>query len=640
MNYYEVLVCKVHSSRQFFTYQSDETLVPGQVVFSMFGKKLVAAIVINKVKKPTFKTISIKTVLLYKLPCSSLNLLNWMLEYYPDDYGSIGSLFLPPNLDVKSRSNLSAKIVHGLNKPLPKATSEQKLAINQIAEASKNLLLGVTGSGKTRVFTSQILETIKAGKSVFVLTPEIGLTPQLLAEIQSHTNCPIVVSHSLINPAEKKRIWEYTVSEHPPTIYIGPRSVLFVPESNLGLIVVDEFHDQSFNQQSSPRYNSLHIVAKLSQITSSKIIASSATPNVADYYLMKRAGYQIAELKSLAVAQIPATSQIVDTSDRSLFTTNKYLSDPAIEAIKLCLKNDEQVLIFLNRRGTARLVQCASCGWQATCKTCGLPMTYHHDFFQLLCHSCGTKQAAPKKCPECGSVDIAYKSVGTKTLVEQLQKMFPKSKIARFDADNKAVDKLHRNINDLKTNQVDIIVGTQLITKGIDLPHLSLVVVVNADSSLALPDYTAEEQLFSQLYQVTGRVGRGHRASSYIIQTKNPTHPVIEAVTKRNYSEFYNYEIKKRELFNYPPFCFLAIVKVTKKTEQKAEQAAQKIANLLTEFTDINILGPSPSFYEKSAKGYTWQLIIKSARRSSILEAAKNISGSDVTVELDPVSLL
>lgn len=639
MNYYQVLVCKGHSSRRFFTYNSDNELELGSVVEVIFGRQKLPAIIIQLTTQPAFKTSSISKDLGMTLPSSSLKLLNWMLNFYPDDYGSIGAQFLPSNLKISSRKS-DPKIILGDNSKMPAANEQQLEAIKLIEKNDKNILLGITGSGKTRVFTEQIIKTLKSGKSVFVLTPEIGLTPQLVKDIKTFVNSPIIVNHSLLSPAEKKRIWSYANSAHQPTIYVGPRSTIFVPDNHIGLVVVDEFHDASFKQQNSPRYSALHLVSSIAKNQKAKIILSSATPTVSDFYLMQRAGYQLATLDTLAVSHLPATSEIVDTNDRTQFLRNKYFSDTALEKIKQSLQAKEQILVYLNRRGTARLVQCTSCGWQANCKSCGLPMTYHHDFFQLLCHACGTKQLAPKKCPDCGSVDIAYKSVGTKTIVDQLQSIFPKSKIARFDADNKAADKLHKNIDFLKNNDIDIIVGTQLIAKGLDLPHLSLAVVINADSSLALPDFSAEEQLFSQLYQVTGRVGRGHRKSSYIIQTKNPSHPVMESVVTRNYQQFYNYELSKRQTFNYPPFCFLAIVKVTKNSEPKAEAEATKIANQLSSFKFLNILGPSPSFYEKTARGYTWQVIIKSLKRSAILEAVSDLSTSAVTVELDPTSLL
>ena len=640
MTHIEVLVCKTRTGRRLFTYACEFDLVSGDIVMVEFGKKIYPAIAMGVVNKPTFKTKFVVSKTEFRLAPKTVKLVRWMINFYPDDFGAIGSQFIPANINTKARDH-QPKTLSGLSETMPQPTTQQQSAINEMARPTNKKLIihGATGTGKTLVFTHQILNTLNSGKSVLVITPEIGLTPQLALDIQKHITGPIVVSHSGLGPAERRRVWEYAKNHDQPTVFIGPRSALFLPFTDLGLVVIDEFHDQSLKQNSSPRYQSLHVASKLADIYRAKLILSSATPNVSDLYMMNQAGYKTLVIDQLAVSNMPATGYMIDTSDRQLFSKSKYIADDPLLAIAEALKNNEQVLVFLNRRGSARLVKCNSCGWQANCPHCGLPLTYHHDKFTLVCHSCGYKQKSPQKCPDCSEVDITYKSIGTKALVEHVEKLFPSATVARFDADSTGSDQLHRNIELLKNGSADIIVGTQIISKGIDLPKLSVVVVVNADSALAFPDYSAEENLFQQLYQVTGRVGRGHRQSKFFIQTSNPEHPLLQAVLNRDYNSFYKYETSKRHQFHYPPFSFLATVSVTKKLAKTAETKASKIANELAKNPAITTLGPSPSFYEKTPAGYAWQIVIKAKKRSEILKSLNNIK-EDCTIDIDPISLL
>ncbi len=639
MYYYEALVCKTRTGRKLYTYSSINELPVGSIALVKFGRQRLPVIIINKQTKPKFKTNDIDTVYDFVLPSTYLKLIDWFLAFYPYDYGTIGSQFIPPNLSVNSREK-EPPILQSNPIELPKPNPEQAKAIETIENNNKNILFGITGSGKTRVFSEEIIKTITNGKSVLVLTPEIGLTPQLITDLTKATNAPIIVNHSLISGAEKKRIFKYALNTTKPTIFVGPRSVLFTPVSNIGLIVLDEFHDQSYKQMSSPRYNSLFVASAIANINNAKIIASSATPSVSDFYTMKAKGYQVSYLTKVAAGESGLTGEVVSSNDRANYTKDNYISDQVISALTESLKNKQQSLVYINRRGSARLIQCSNCGWTALCEVCGLPMTYHHDLFKVICHSCGTRKNAPLQCPECSSVDIAFKSVGTKTIVEKLQNLFPKATIARFDADNEASQKLHRRIDEIKNQSVDIIVGTQMVSKGLDLPNLAVVAVLNADSSLALPDFSAEEQLFQQLYQVTGRVGRGHIDSKFFIQTNLPDHPVIQAVLKKDYQNFYDYEISKRKMFRYPPFSFMAVIKTHRKTAKVAENNAENIAKKMSEFKDVLILGPSQGFYEKTKEGYQWQIILKSSKRSSILKAIEAVAGNESTVDIDPLSTL
>ncbi len=639
MNYVLVSVAGIHTGSKFFTYSSVDMPKIGAIVKIPYGNKELYGIIISVVKKPTIKIKNILADTDLVLPKTYLDLLLWLLDFYPDDYGSITSLFIPANLGTKAQKK------EAMSNPLKKlqlqsATKQQSLIIKELSGSSQNIILhGDTGTGKTRVFIEQIINTLNMGKSALVLTPEIGLTPQLLSNITDYISEPAYLLHSGLTPAERRRVWMKAYETNEPCVFIGPRSALFLPINNLGLIVVDEAHDSSFIQQQSPKYNSLFVASKLASLTGSKVILSSATPNVSDYYLAEKKSYQILRMTELAVKNEPAVGQIIDQTEKNNFTENPFICDAILASIKEALVNKEQSMLFLNRRGSARLVQCSSCGWQATCPKCGLPLTYHHDLHNLICHTCGYKTKAPSNCPVCSKTDLLYKSPGTKAITEQIQKLFPDARVARFDADVTASEMLHRNIDKLKNGEIDIVIGTQLISKGIDLPRLSVVGVINADTGLNMPDFSSEESTFQQIYQVTGRVGRGHRLSKFFIQTRLPEHPVLQAVLNRNWQSFYDTEIYKRKLLKYPPFCYLGTAKISKKTADTAQKSAEKSLKLLNEIQGIEILGPTPSFYEYSNGLYTWQIVIKSSKRSLILKALSSLP-SEWNKQIDPPTLI
>ena len=640
MKYVEVAIAKQHTGNKFFTYQADDAVECGSIARVPFGKKHCLAVVRKNVSKPTFATKPISEVLPYSLPASSQKLHDWMIPFYPDDNGLITQLFIPGSI-VNNPSQREVHLYQPKNIPLPKATEEQKKALLMLGEpkTTRALLHGDTGTGKTRVFIEIAQQIINEGRSVLILTPEIGLTPQLVQEVSQHANAPVVLYHSNLTPVERRKVWEYCASKKTPTIFIGPRSSLFLPFNNLGFIVIDEAHDSSYKQLQSPHYQSLHIASKLAQIHEAKLLLSTATPNTEDYYKAQQNNYEIIRMKKPAAGKHAAENKLIDMTNRDLFTKNNLISDELHSAIDNALKNNEQVMLFLNRRGNARLVQCADCGWQLDCPHCGLPLTYHKDDHEMRCHSCSYKQAAIYQCESCKSTEIKFKNIGTKALVSEIEKLFPKKIIMRFDADSLTNEKLQDNIFKLKAGEIDIVIGTQLITKGIDLPKLTVVGVINADSGLNLPDYASEEVTFQQLYQVVGRVGRGHKLSKSFIQTRVPEHPIMQAILHRSWEDFYEYELAKRNRFLYPPFCYLAVVKISKTKLEGSIEAAQKLFSILQKNKKIHILGPSPSFYEKKDGKYSWQIIVKSSSRIAIVESLSSLPVGWIS-DIDPVSLL
>lgn len=639
MNYVEVAVARQRVGYRFYTYEYDSPLKRGDIILVPFNRKKAFAVVLSVVKKPDFATKAVSEKTLYALPESSIELLEWMTSFYPDDFGALAGLLLPSTFP-KRIPKTTVKLTKGENKPLLTPTPEQNSSIHTITENNRVLLHGDTGTGKTQVFLHATKNTINSGKSVLIITPEIGLTPQLVTEITSHISAPILLTHSELTDAERRKVWLYALHQKTPSVYVGPRSALFLPFENLGLVVIDEAHDGAYKQGQSPRYQAGHIATKLAGLHSATLIQSTATPNISDYQQAIDRGYSLPRLTQLAAGLHRSQVELIDITNRKNFTKNQYLSDQLLVGLKDALNKNEQAIIFLNRRGSARLVQCSGCGWQALCPTCGIPLTYHHDVHTLRCHSCSHQATAPSSCPDCGSVDLQFKSIGTKTLVEQIQKLYPSKVVMRFDTDNTASEQLHKHVASIKAGDVDIVIGTQLISKGIDLPNLGFVGVVNADTGLNLPDFRSEELTFQQLHQVIGRVDRGHRVGSAIVQTRIPEHPVMQAVLNRSWDDFASYELHKRKAFSYPPYCYLAQFQITKNNAKLAEIAANKmIEKLQTTDLKIQVLGPSPSFFEQKGGGSTWQIIAKSMHRSDLVNAARLLP-ADWRADIDPLNLL
>ncbi len=633
-----------YQGSDYLTYSSEHSLPIGGIVRIQVRNRPALGIVMAKVPKPNFATKPIsEAVDLPTLPASSLQLIEWLRIYYPAPLGLLAQLFLPAGLPQKLHSPAAEKSATP-KKSLPPLTADQSKALGVIKDhkTSTILLAGSTGSGKTRVYIELAAKQVNDGRSVIILTPEISLTPQLTAEIQHGLpNATVLVIHSNLTEAQRRKVWLSALLSDKPLVIIGPRSALFVPLNNIGLIVIDEFHEPAYKQEQAPYYQTVRVAGQLARIHKAQLVLGSATPTIAEYYLAEAKKAPIIAMTELATGQ-PADLEIrvVDLRDRTQLSRDSHLSNELITAIEQSLKNKEQSLVFLNRRGTARLVMCQACGWQALCPRCDLPLTYHGDSHQMLCHTCGYRADTPSQCPVCHSTELLFKSIGTKSLMDSLQKLFPKAKVQRFDSDSTKDERFEQHYAAVKAGQVDIIVGTQLLAKGLDLPRLSLVGVVLADSSLYMPDYTAEERTYQLLNQVIGRVGRGHRKSTAIIQTYRPDGAAVQAALNKDWQMFYGEQLKEREAFLFPPFVFLMKLSIRRASRQSVEAAASKLANDLRQLQKpVQVIGPSPAFYEKVAGKYEWQLVFKARNRQHLLDLLPNLP-SNVICDLDPVNLL
>jgi primosomal protein N' (replication factor Y) len=646
MRFYHIAVASlVHSKTAIFTYQSNEQLTRGMIVRVPFGKSDVNGFVVTEVEKPSFATKSIREVL-YKddvLPEPLIKIGFWLSEYYASHLGLVLQSLLPAGLHKKRRTTTAAPmtIPSRLDKDIT-PTAEQKDALTKINATTEGafLLHGAPGAGKTYVYIEAARKVIqKEGRSVIILVPEIALTTQLIAEFSNHFE-HIFVSHSGMSEADRHKTWESILKTKEPVIVIGPRSALFSPFHNLGLIIIDECHEQSLKQDRSPRYHAIYAASMLAKAHRAKLLLGSATPGISELYLAHKKRLTLLEMPKPIYKQTKNVISIINHQDRSLFTKHRFVSNPLIEAINGSLAKKGQVLIFHNRRGTAPVVICENCGWRAECPTCNLPLTLHADASELRCHSCGYTTKVLFSCPVCKNPTILFKGMGTKLVAQELGRLFPHARIGRFDADNTKDEQLHTRYQELYDGRVDILVGTQIIAKGLDLPSITTVGVLQADSGLHLPDFTANERTFQLLYQVSGRAGRSTKRGTIILQTYLPDNPILQWAAQRDFQSFYENELIQRKANHYPPFRFMLRLEYSAKTEKSAITNSRRFAEeIRLQFPHVQVLGPSPSFYENRNGLYHWQLIIKSKKRSELLAIA-NMVPAHWQIDLDPVSLL
>lgn len=645
MNYYFVWVrsSRYHGSEP-LTYASPDRLATGSIVQVELQKELVLGVVSGPTTQPRFQTKPVVQVLpLPPLPGHLLKITKWLQAYYPAPLGIIAQQLLPAGFSEKQLAVESASEPGRPDlSPLPPLTNEQAAALKAMAERNSYLLHGTTGSGKTRIYIELTARAVSAGTSAIILTPEISLTTQLAGSFRAVFGGRVIVMHSQQAPAERQQAWLAASRATWPVIIVGPRSALFSPVAKLGLIILDEAHENAYKQEQAPQYQTGRVAAYLAQITRSTLVLGSATPSISDYYLAEQKQKPIIKLSKLARPEPLAATEVVliDRKDHSLFSRSPYFSTPLIQAIEGALGRGEQSLLYLNRRGTARLVMCENCGWQATCPHCDLPLTYHGDHHDLRCHSCNYHTAAPGSCPACGHPSIMFKTAGTKAIVEEVQRLFPKARVARFDTDNKRAERFEHHYQAIREGQVDILVGTQLLAKGLDLPRLSTLGVLLADTSLYLPDFSALERTFQLISQVLGRIGRGHVAGRAIIQTYHPDHPVLQAAIAGDYQTFYEQELASRRQFLFPPFCYLLKITVRRASIKAAEDTALKLKSEIEHSgARVRVEGPAPSFYERFQNKYQWQLIIKARDRAELLKVISKLPANS-SYDLDPMDLL
>ncbi len=645
MYYYEVWVrSNRYHGQEPLTYSGSKRLPVGSVVRVELQKELVMGFVSGTTSKPRFQTNPVAEVLsLPPLPGHLLKLAAWIKDYYPAPIGIISQQLLPGNLSKKQIDDQRVPEFKSADtSDLPKLTKDQGRAIEAMAAQNTYILHGTTGSGKTRIYIELAAKAVAEGKSAIILTPEISLTSQLSGRFREVFGERVVVLHSHLTPAERQRAWLVCLNAKQPLVVVGARSALFAPLAKPGLIVLDEAHEAAYKQEQAPQYQAGRAAAYLARLSHAVLVLGSATPSLNDYYLAKQKSKPIIKLTELAQpGGHPATEvTIIDRKEHNLFSRSPYLSQPMVAAVEGALSRGEQSLLYLNRRGTARLVMCERCGWQADCPHCDLPLTYHGDHHRLRCHSCDYGAPAPTSCPQCGHTEIIFKTAGTKAIVDDVQRLFPEARIMRFDTDNIKAERFEQQYEAIRAGKVDILVGTQLLAKGLDLPRLGVLGILLADTSLYLPDFSAQERTFQLISQVLGRIGRGHLPGRAVIQTYHPDHPVLQAAINGDYDGFYETEMASRQQFLFPPFCYLLKITVRRASIKSAEEAALKIKEEIQNTGHkVRVEGPAPSFYEKLQNKYQWQLVVKAKNRNELLNITAALP-ANCSYDLDPMDLL
>lgn len=530
--------------------------------------------------------------------------------------------------------SLSNKISFSLN-------TEQESVYSSICssfgESSTFLIHGVTGSGKTNIYMKLIEKVIASGKKALFLVPEISLTPQIISRFTSYFSS-IAVLHSKLSDSEKYDEWR-RINEGKASIVIGARSAIFAPLSDIGIIIIDEEHSSTYKQENTPRYNAIDIAKQRSKYHKCPLVLGSATPSMESYSRALNGTYKLLTLNKRYNGMNPDI-EIVDMN-KEFKKTNDYLSTILIDSIKDVISRGEQVILFLNKRGYSSMVTCSNCGYTEKCPHCDITMTYHKSSNMLRCHYCGYARKKEKECSSCGAYYKEF-GLGTEKVEEELLNLIPDLKIVRMDIDTTSRKNSHEKIiKDFSSGKYNVLLGTQMIAKGLDFENVTLVGVINADISLNFPDFRSSEVTFQLLNQVSGRSGRGKKKGKVLIQTFNPEHYAIRYSSLNDYVSFYKEELNIRKKLNYPPFCYICLIRIVSKDYDKASKMSYKIGDYLKDkIKDEVILGPSTANIFRINNKYRFQIIIKYRNINNIINYLYKLeerffNDKDIKLEID-----
>ena len=540
-----------------------------------------------------------------------------------------------------------------------KLTEEQQVAYNKIAldiitnNYEQFLLYGVTGSGKTEVYLQLIEETLKQNKTSIVLVPEISLTPQMIDRFIARFNKDeIAVLHSKLSIGERYDEWN-KIKDGKAKIIIGARSAIFAPTENIGIIIIDEEHDSSYKSEAIPKYDAKEIAKKIAKENKCPLVLGSATPDLVTYYKAQQGKITLLRLTKRANHSKLPEVEIVDLKMELANGNRSMLSMTLHDAIEENLKEKKQTILFLNRRGYSTFIMCRECGYTVKCKNCNISMTYHKTENKLKCHYCGYEEKIVTVCPECHSTKIRYFGTGTQRLEQEINKIFPQASTIRMDIDTVTKKNSHEEIlNKFKNENIDILIGTQMVVKGHHFPNVTLVDVIAADSSLNIDDYRANERTFQLLTQVAGRAGREHLDGKVIIQTYNPENFSIICAQKQDYKMFYDTEIELRKQLKYPPFCDIILIGFNSLSEKEIIEVSGNVyKHLKVNLSELDfiVLKPMPSPIDKIQNRFRWRIIIKGnmteTANTIINECIQKIYESNykntrVTVDVNPNSMI
>lgn len=655
----------------------------GHRVLVPLGRRKCVGIVLDEEKEAP--PISLKPVeaILDENPIfnsQQLQFLKWASEYYLCPLGEIlrtalpaplGKFSPPKNKRERKKTLPSTETLSDL-RPLCLSAKQLQIAQSILESSTKNpfgihLIHGITGSGKTEIYFYLMEKVLAEEKAILCLVPEISLTPQLYQRYQKRFGSQVTLYHSALNDNERLNAW-LACKSGESKILLGTRSALFTPFKNLGLIIVDEEQDNSYKQEERVRYQARDLAILRAKFENIPVLLGSATPSVETYYKAKENKFNYYELtERYGAAELPQV-EIVDlrwdsdhkepTEPESVKEFRKFslLSPRLIEEVQKNLETKEQSLLLLNRRGFSHYILCADCGHTPLCPNCEITLTFHKKKLRLTCHYCDHEISPPKSCPSCMGFRFKEMGSGTEKIEEEIKAIFPDAKIARMDRDTTQRKGSHDAIlKKLADQEIDILVGTQMIAKGHDYPNVTLVGILNADSSLHLPDFRAAEETFQLLTQMSGRAGRAEKPGRVLLQTFNPEHYSIRCASLHQIEKFYQQELEFRKELQYPPFSRLIVLRIQGTQLSKVKLGIEKLHELLFKLQSKNILkadilGPSPCLMEKLRNYYRWQILLKTPLQTPIQHLLKNhilatqqewlASGLRLVVDVDPVHVV
>jgi primosomal protein N' (replication factor Y) len=644
--------------RETYTYSvpEDIDIVPGHRVTVPFGRRTTYGFVVSiSTDDPGVETKPITTA--GKEPLllpHQVALARLVADHYWVPLIECLRAMLPPRVrktgssgaDPSGRQRRHSRLLEFANRAVsesvqPGLTEEQASALEVVATNPLTLLHGVIASGKTEVYLGAAQKALAQDLRVLVLVPEISLTPQLVERVRARLRAPVAILHSQLTELERAQQW-WRVRRGEAYVVLGSRSAVFAPIPRLGLICLDEEGSAAYKQDRTPRYETGWVSRRLAALTGAKLVAGSATPSVVTYHEAVRGELALARLTK-RVRGRDAEVELVDMRDEAAGGNRQPLSRRLLEVINKTLEKEEQVILYLNRRGMATFVLCRDCGKSVQCLGCSVALVQHPELGGLVCHYCGYSRPMPSACPHCGSRNIRPMGMGTQRLESMVKKLWPQARVLRLDSDAaRGPDSYFDIWEAFSEGRADILVGTQLVTRGLDLPAVTCVGVVDADMPLHFPDYRSAENTFALVVQVAGRAGRDGRQARVVVQTSNPEHYSLRCAATNDYDGFYAAELPSRKAFTFPPFAELAVLTRTDADDARsaavAREAAEEIASGLLRdgIEGIRVMGPSPAFIHRLRGEYRWQVTLK----GDGLERARHLAprGRGWSYDVDPVT--
>lgn len=651
MKYFEIAV-NYPLRQSVLTYGANQDYLIGSIVNIPLGKRTTTGVILKEVSTPDNIDIKkIKNILelndeFFSLDENELKLYTWMSDYYHYSLGKLIFESIPKKLKkprkmervgepVKTNLNMAEEqldIFHKISKTLTKGFSQ-------------HLIHGITGSGKSYIYLALIKETLALGKSVHFVLPEINLTPQFTKFFLDALDVPVFVYHSNVTRSEKYSLWKALKENTGPVLAIGVRSSLFLPFQNLGLVIIDEEHDQSFKQDSRCLYNAKDALQKKAYDANIPIVLGSATPSLESYYQYKLNKNYYFLNKRFGTAKLPKI-EFVDAKYENENEEIWPLSQTSVNQITEALNQKEQVLVFINKLGFAHFLQCRSCGHRFHCLNCDSNLRVFKNKNKLDCNVCGYSELMPKSCPECGNLKLLNKGFGTEKVSEVLSQHFPNKVIERFDREElTTMKKLEAKLDRFQAGEIDLMVGTQMLSKGHNFEKVNLVVILGVDQQMNFADFRAQERAFQLLKQVSGRAGRFSDQGRVLVETMTPEQPLFKKIKEEKDIDIYDAELEYRKISHTPPFSYIATIYLTSKFRERVIDSANRLAVKMQKTIEENnfevqILGPAPMVIEKRVNQFSWYLTLKADHRSELHKLLSAIdensfSNYSVTMKID-----